>query len=282
MTEHVPAAITSFHILDTGYCLAHESMMMQGGRRKAIHCHAIVALMHHNTRGWLLWDTGYAPHMWTATASFPYRLYRWATPLRLDPSLAAAAQLPHFGLQPADIKTVLVSHFHADHIAGLRDFPEAHFIATADAYTNIQERTSFAALRRGFLPALLPLDFAARCTLLSPFTGPAIPYLGPSHDLFGDGTLRLVSLPGHAHGQMGLLAHTAHGDFFLLADGAWLTQSILENRPPSRLSNLIVDDAAAVQRTIHNLHHFSKAEPQWHLVPTHCPVAFAREVQKTR
>ncbi|MCB0186709.1 MAG: hypothetical protein KDE31_20725, partial [Caldilineaceae bacterium] len=99
-----------------------------------------------------------------------------------------------------------------------------------------------------------------------------------SHDLFGDGALRLVDLPGHARGQMGLFAHTDRGDIFFLADGAWLTQSILENRPPSRFTDLIVDDPAAVRTTIANLYTFAQAQPQWRLVPTHCAVAFAREM----
>ena len=271
--------VTQCHILDTGYCLAHESTMIQGGARKQVACHALVALLHHPRQGWMLWDTGYAPHMLTATTHLPYRLYRWATPLRLDPTLAVAAQLPRFGLQPEDIGTILISHFHADHIAGLRDFPAARFIATATAYANISTRRGFAALRRGHIPALLPDDFAERCTLLPPFTGPTIAALGPSHDLFGDGALRLVHLPGHARGQMGLLAHTVRGDYFFLADGAWLTRSITENRPPSRLTDLIVDDPAAVRATVANLHTFAQSAPQWRLVPTHCPLAFAREVQ---
>lgn len=272
-------ALTQCHILDTGYCLAHESTMMQGGRHKQVACHALVALMQHPTHGWILWDTGYAPYMLTETAKFPYRFYRWATPLHLDPALAVAAQLPRFGLSPADIGTVIISHFHADHIAGLRDFPQAQFIVSATAYTHIKDRRGFDALRHGHIPALLPADFAQRVTLLPPFCGPELPYLGPTHDLFGDDTLRLVELPGHARGQLGLFARTNRGGYFFLADGAWLTQSIHENRPPSRLTDLIVDDPAAVRRTITNLHHFAQAEPQWRLVPTHCPTAFAREVR---
>jgi len=216
--------------------------------------------------------------MLTATARFPYRLYRWATPLRLDPALAVAAQLPRLGLSPADIKTIIISHFHADHIAGLRDFPQARFLATAAAYERIKDRTGLAALRCGHLPALLPPDFAERCTRLQPFTGPHIPCLGPSHDLFGDGSMCLVELPGHARGQIGLFTRTTQGKYFFLADGAWLTQSIRENRPPSRLTDLIVDDPAAVRATVTNLHHFAQLQPEWQLVPTHCPLAFAREV----
>jgi glyoxylase-like metal-dependent hydrolase (beta-lactamase superfamily II) len=254
--------LTHCHLLDTGYCLAHESTMIQGGRREQVACHALVALLHHPNHGWMLWDTGYAPHMLTETARLPYRFYRWATPLRLDPALAVAAQLDRFGLQPSSINTIIISHFHADHIAGLRDFP--------------------AALRCGYLPTLLPTDFAERATLLPAFTDPVVPFLGASHDLFGDGSLRLVNLPGHARGQIGLLAHTTQGDDFFVADGAWLRRAIRDVRPPARATRLIVDDWAAVQRTLANLHAFAQAYPTWRLIPTHCPEVFAHEVEPSR
>ena len=140
-------ALTHCHLLDTGYCLARESTMIQGGRREHVACHALIALLHHPSHGWILWDTGYAPHMLTETARLPYRFYRWATPLRLDPALAVAAQLARFGLQPSSIKTIIISHFHADHIAGLRDFPIARFVATQAAYDHFVARTGLAALR---------------------------------------------------------------------------------------------------------------------------------------
>ena len=83
------------HILDTGHCLAHEHVLIQGGGRKPVACHSLAALLGHPEHGWLLWDAGYAPRMWEATAHFPYSLYRLATPLRLRPELAVAAHLPY-------------------------------------------------------------------------------------------------------------------------------------------------------------------------------------------
>src|SRR5687768_5413865 len=106
------------HILDTGHCLAHEAMMLRGGRWREVECHALVALIRHPQHGWGLWDTGYAPRMLAETARWPFSLYRRATPLRLDPALALANQLARYGLAAADIGWIIVSHIHADHIAG--------------------------------------------------------------------------------------------------------------------------------------------------------------------
>jgi glyoxylase-like metal-dependent hydrolase (beta-lactamase superfamily II) len=269
------------HILDTGHCLASEHLLIRGGRRAVIACHSIVALLHHPRHGWFLWDAGYAPHLLEATRRLPYRLYRWATPLRLRPELAVAAQLARFGLTPKDVKRIILSHFHADHVAGLRDFPHAEFVTLRTAYEDVAGRRGFRALRRAFIPALLPADFERRATLLPAFGGPALGAFGPSFDLFGDGTAVLAELPGHARGQLGLLAATQRGPLFFVADSCWLSASVRERRPPHGLTHFFIDDSAALRTTIDRLHDFAAARPEVALVPSHCPEAFQTYVGQT-
>jgi glyoxylase-like metal-dependent hydrolase (beta-lactamase superfamily II) len=302
-----PAPLITCHILDTGHCLAHEHILIQGGARKEVACHSIVALLGHPEHGWLLWDAGYAPHMLSATAHFPYSLYRLATPLRLRPELAAAAQLGRFGLTPRDIRGVIISHFHADHLAGLRDFPASRFVALEEAYASVAGLRGLKALRKAFIPSLLPSDFKARLQLFGqgavklgvgkPSLGYAknlaeeddfnpirrgnlLPGLGPTHDLYGDGSILLVRLPGHARGQLGLLAQTTQGPLFFVADSCWLARSVRENRGPSAIGNLIADDAHAAAVTIGALHTFAHARPEVTIIPSHCPETFAQVCER--
>lgn len=266
------------HILDTGYCIALEQVVMRGGRRGKIRCHSIAVLLHHPEHGWTLFDTGYAPRLLESTRAFPYYLYRLATPLSVRPELAAEAQLSRLGLTPGDISRVAISHFHADHVAGLRDFPRAHFVCARSAYEDVRARTGFSALKRAFIPDLLPPDFRERAVLLPPFDGPLLPGLGATHDLFADGSALLVELPGHARGQVGMLANTQRGKVLFAADGCWLTRQVRERRPPHPITNLISDDPHAVRATIANLHEFMRVCPGVTLIPSHCPEAFARHV----
>lgn len=277
MNQHPPGL--HCHLLDTGFCLAWEHHLLQGGRHLPIACHSLAALLCHPQHGWLLWDTGYAPRMLDVTRRLPFSIYRYATPLHLQPELAVAAQLRRWKLKPGDIRRVIISHFHADHIAGLRDFPQAELIASRPAYDDVSARRGLDALRRAFIPALLPDDFRKRATLLASFDGPALPALGPTCDLFGDRSLLLVPLPGHARGQMGLLAHTGRGSILFAADGCWLRRSLRERRPPARVTHLFVDHPQAVRTTIERLHDFAQACPDVIIVPSHCPEAFAQEVE---
>jgi glyoxylase-like metal-dependent hydrolase (beta-lactamase superfamily II) len=281
-SARTPSPRVRCHVLDTGYCAALESLVVRGGAWRRVALHSLVAVIEHPVHGWLLWDTGYAPRMLDATLQWPYSLYRKATPLYIHRDLAVINQLPRLGLVAGDIRRVLLSHFHADHLAGLRDFPTAEVIAHRAAFEDVATRRGLFALRRAFLPALLPDHFASRATLISDFTGPTIPQLGPTHDIFGDGSLLLVQLPGHARGQQGLLANTSRGQVLFAADSCWLTRSIRERRPPSRLANVIADSPSALHETIGRLHAFAAGHPDVRLVPSHCPEAFEREVKHGR
>jgi len=266
------------HVLDTGHCLALEKHLIRGGRHRTVVCHSLVALLGHPRQGWLLWDSGYAPRLWDATKRWPFRAYRWVTPLHLRPELAVVAQLARFGLTADDVRRIVISHFHADHVAGLRDFPKAELFASKAAYEDVAGRTGLRALWRAFVPALLPDDFGRRVVLLPEFAGAALDALGPTCDLFGDGSAVLVSLPGHARGQLGLLARTDRGKIFFVADSCWLSAAYRDNRPPARITHLFMDDATAMRTTLGHLHAFAHSHPDVAILPSHCPEAYEKYV----
>lgn len=268
----------TWRLLDTGYCTAHESMLLRGARRVTIACHALVALIEHPQHGMIVWDTGYAPRMLNATERLPWRLYRRATPLHIAPELSLAAQLDRIGIAPESIGTLILSHLHADHVAGLRDLPSARIVLHRAALDEWRRRTGLRALGRAIVPALFPPDFAARAQPIDRFDGAALPGLGATHDLLGDGSILLVELPGHARGQIGAFLPSADRPVLLAADGAWHSRAIRERRPPHPLTYLFVDDRRAVQHTLAALHDFAVARPDVLIVPTHCPEIYAREI----
>src|SRR5262249_52471517 len=135
------------------------------------------------------------------------------------------------------------SHFHADHIGALRDFPKATFIYHQNAYHAVNNLKGFAALKAGFLPELIPEDFRQRSTLLHDPLLVSLPEeyapFATGYKIFKDDSLIAVDLPGHVTGQIGLfLKVTADQRIFFIADACWKRESYVNLVLPHAMSFL--------------------------------------------
>ncbi|MEB4589455.1 MBL fold metallo-hydrolase [Candidatus Thiothrix sp. Deng01] len=269
------------HLLRVGACRHLECMAARGGRWAMMDFPALCGLIRHPAHGWILYDTGYAEHFFTATEQLPERLYRSFLPVNLPPSERLIAQLAELGLTAADIGTVIVSHYHGDHIAGLRDFPQARFFALRKDTEQFLALTGkrWRATLQAYLPGLLPEDFPQRVQAADDCSPVELPlWLQPfanGFDLLGDGSLIAVPLPGHSHGQMGLFLPDAGGrPVFLIGDAAWSLPFLREGRLPSRLVAMITPDRRRYAQTFLSLHALALREPALALLPSHCSVAW--------
>lgn len=267
-------------ILAAGYCTCPEHLAIQGGRRANIRFPAMFALFRHPRYGAMLFDTGYSYRFFDETRRFPNRFYRYMTPVTLREEQLAVNQLAQFNLRAGDITRVFISHFHADHIAALADFPRAKYTYLPEAYDSVKNLGGWGRLKRAYLPGLVPGDFSERA---QPVTGAQEVALPPElapfkrgFDLLGDESLLAVALPGHAAGQMGVIARNEQGErFFFVADAAWLSASVAQNRPPSRMANFLFSDLQAYQHTLADLNLFHGSRPDVHMIPSHCEQTLA-------
>jgi glyoxylase-like metal-dependent hydrolase (beta-lactamase superfamily II) len=271
-------------IFSAGYCSCPEHIALLGGRWRNIRFPAMFALFEHPRFGAMLFDTGYSDRFFEETRRFPNQFYRLATPVSLRPDQTAVRQLSMLNIKPSDITRVFISHFHADHIAALGDFPHAKYVYLPQAFDSLQHLRGLAALSRAYLPGLIPGDFAQRAapirlTDLRPLPPEFAPFF-TGFDLLGDESLMAIELPGHAAGQMGLFARDENGSaFFFIADAAWLARSISENRPPHRVANFLFADAGIYRETLSDLHQFYGNQPDVRLIPSHCESTLAQYVR---
>jgi glyoxylase-like metal-dependent hydrolase (beta-lactamase superfamily II) len=268
-------------IFTAGFCTCPEQIAIQGGRWREIRFPAMFALLEHPRLGAMLFDTGYSQRFFDETSRFPNRLYRMLTPVTLREEQVAVNQLAALNIRSADVTRIFISHFHADHIAALGDFPRARYVYLPGAFDAVRNLRGLGALSRAYLPGLLPGDFAERA---DPVPASVKRTLPPEYapfttgfDLLGDESLLAVELPGHAVGQLGLFVRDESGvTYFFVADAAWLGASLTGNRPPHPLANLLFPDPAAYRATLADLHHFQGRRPEVQLIPSHCETTLAR------
>ncbi|MEN1832771.1 MBL fold metallo-hydrolase [Pseudomonas lijiangensis] len=272
----------SLNVLRAGWCRHLECMADRGGRIAPTRFPALCGLIRHPDAGWILYDTGYAEHFFKATQKLPERLYRSAVPVQLPVQEQLLAQLHGFGIHPDDIRTLIISHFHSDHIAGLRDFPKASFIALDADRRQIESLrcSRWRATLGGHLPGLLPDDFGSRVTLADHCRKVALPqWMAPFSqglDLLGDESLIGVPLPGHSEGQLGLFIPDADGrPVFLVADACWSVPACRAERLPAWSAlHFVSHDARQYRQTYSDLGTLIRREPAVAVLPSHCTQAW--------
>lgn len=269
------------HWLRVGHCLQLEALARRGAPPRIIEFPSYAAAIRRidaPERGWTLVDTGYADHFLAATARPPALAYRALLPVTLPVEEELPRQLAGLGIDPADVRRIVVTHFHGDHVAGLRDYPAAEIVSGGAASAQILGSSKLAALRHGLLPAMLPEDVRDRLTPAE--DGQELILTGAARlrtwDVAGDRSIVAVDLPGHMPGHLGVLLNAAGRPVLLVGDAAWSTRSIAELTPPSRLAGIAFDDWAAARGSLGDLHRLHQAHSDEGLLmlPAHCPDGF--------
>ncbi|KEQ27763.1 MBL fold metallo-hydrolase [Paenibacillus tyrfis] len=278
----LPIPKVKLRLFAAGYCTHPEWVTLRGGSLRSCHIPAIFACIKHPVFGAIVVDTGYSERFIRETNRLPERLYRMITPVVFREEESAVRQLAACGVTPEQVQTVIVTHFHADHVAGLRDFPNATFLYVPEAYNAVKSLRGLAALRRAYLPGLLPESFERRSQPILRDRKVELPADFPFSygiDVMGDGSLLAVDLPGHADGQIGLLLSTERHDYLLCADAAWSSRAIRENRPPHPLAGLIMPDRRQYRDSFERLVRLHERYPTLRIVPSHCPEIWGKWIR---
>jgi len=190
--------------LDCGHSLASDESVWTPGENvgRSIEFSSTCWLIKHGSE-WLLWDTGVPeaalndPKGWsTLPKLIVYHLDKTVT-----------GQLAEIGLKPSDIGRVAISHTHGDHIGNVRVFPDSAIL---------MQRAEHSWINSGNGPNdnVNRLMALARELLGDPKN---LQLIDGDTDVFGDGSVILVSTPGHTPGSQSLLVHLKNSGFIILS-----------------------------------------------------------------
>ena len=207
--------------LDCGRSLANDESVWTPGENagRSIEFSSTCWLIKHGSE-WLLWDAGVPeaalndPRGWsTLPKLIVYHLDKTVTD-----------QLAEIGLKPRDIGRVAISHTHGDHIGNMGLFPDSTILMQRAEYNWINSPN-------GSDDNINQLKALARKLLGTPKN---LQLLDGDADVFGDGSVTLLSTPGHTPGHQSLLVHLKNSGFIILSgDVVHLQENYEKNIVPS-------------------------------------------------
>lgn len=217
-----PSGVQRLYILNCGEGVAGDISRWSPGVDvgKSMPFAGSCYLIKH-AQGWLLWDTGLAD----SVAAMPEglrpsdpRAITWHLPKKL------AAQIDELGLSPSDIKFVAVSHGHPDHIGNVDMFPNSMLLVQKAEY----ESPNGSSLR------------ARPSTTVTAFEG--------DRDVFGDGSVTIISTPGHTVGHQSLVVKLPRTGAVLLSGDAVHFKGNWDHRRVPSINFNAEQTAASMQR----------------------------------
>jgi N-acyl homoserine lactone hydrolase len=215
-----PAAAQQLYVFSSGKLTGFAKAAFQMGAQGTVEwCPVGFYIYKHPTKGVVLFDTGNNDKTITDPEGWWGPLAK-GFGLKMTKDDAIPVQLAKIGLKPSDVKYVVLGHMHLDHGGNMSQFPNATFI--------IQEKEVQAATAPdiGFTIFYIPGDFAD----IKKYN---IVRLNGDLDLFGDGSFRVFSAPGHTKGsQFAVASLPKTGSAILTSDVVYLKENLDKNLIP--------------------------------------------------
>lgn len=225
----------------------------------------IYAWLIEHREGLILVDTGETART-VEPGYFPgwHLYYRRGVEMRVRPDQEIGAQLEKRGFSPRDIRRVVLTHLHTDHAGGLHSFPDSEIIINEPEH---RRASGIAGKLRGYLPQRMPGWLAP--TLISLPSQPFGPFPA-SWPVTEDGSVTIVSTPGHTPYHVSVIVEDASHLYFLAGDTSYSEQLMLDGA----IDGVAPDDAAA-SATLGRIRELAHSKPMIYL-PSHDPEAATR------
>ncbi len=216
-----------------------------------------VFLVEHPDVGPFLIDVGYDPSVSSdPTRTLGFLFGKVIMKHRLA-ERSVREQVVERGVDPSDVSRVLVTHLHLDHVSGSALWPEATFV--------VDQAERVAAASPGPGPYVKShLATIGRWQEIDYGAAELFESFARTIDLFGDGTVRLISSPGHSPGHQSVLLRLRDRYALICGDAA---MSTAELREPV-IDGIVVDQDSYI-RSGEEARAFMRAHPDTLAIPSH-------------
>jgi glyoxylase-like metal-dependent hydrolase (beta-lactamase superfamily II) len=254
-----PLPDVTLSLIKCGKMTSKQVFVYRGGSWSDNYDSGMAAILVRHPNATFLFDTGFGVNVDEHIKTIP-ALMRALT--KYDKETSAASQLRAHGVDPDSIKMAIISHSHWDHVSGLEDFPQA------EAWFSREEADYMQTLPASELVKQMGDKLHPHIVELS---GPPYENFDRSLDLFEDGSIVLVPLPGHTPGSIGMFVNLRSGKrLFFIGDLTWAIEGVQLPAERPWMSRKLVDrDEEGVRRSVVKAYEVMKRYPEMIIVPAH-------------
>jgi glyoxylase-like metal-dependent hydrolase (beta-lactamase superfamily II) len=215
-------------------------------------------LVEHPEAGPVLVDAGLHEQVATDVGAALGRLGQLAFTIDMQPEWAVPHQLRARGVDPSEVRTVVMTHLHYDHASGLSQFPDATVHVDAREHAD----ASNGRLLDGYIPRLLQTPGQRWETF---------DHEQDVVDLLGDGTIQLLRTPGHTSGHRSIALRLASGgELLLTGDAAYSIDTIERSLTP-----LLTWKDDAFRASLARVQAWTREHPDAPVIPGHDAATWA-------
>ncbi|WP_310387886.1 MBL fold metallo-hydrolase [Roseateles sp.] len=252
-----------FAIIKTARVAVMEGLLVPGGGfSKEVDSNFSAFLIKHKDE-YFLFDTGMGRQI---AGQYRADMPLWWRPFFKyeAPVLPAREQLDRAGIPP--LSRVILSHSHWDHAGGVLDFPEAKISVAPAEMALIRHPTNGPGGTWASQIGSTAIQWDLLAFKPQPYRGYA-----QSLDLFGDGSVVLVPMPGHTPGSIGMFLKVDSGQvYFFIGDVAWTLDAVKAGAPKFWAAAALVDGhAEQTQSSVEQLRALMGKDPALMLLPAH-------------
>lgn len=249
-----------------GRLSAVRAMGFRGGETSVFPI--IAFLVEHPAAGPILIDTGLHPSVAVDRKQNVGRVMAAtvARSWRMEPSQALPDQLRERGIEPSEVKLIVMTHLHLDHTSGMVQFPDATFVFSKQEWEKANEPRNW---QNGYVTSHFDHAFDYR---LIDFDDPDVGSFagfGRSFDLLGDGSIRVAFTPGHTMGHMSVILRGPEREVLVIGDAAYTTHALETGHKP-----YLMQDEHLFARSLREVQRYIEQTPSAVAVPGHDIEAF--------
>ncbi|HEX7299678.1 MAG TPA: N-acyl homoserine lactonase family protein [Solirubrobacteraceae bacterium] len=223
----------------------------------------IPCFLVEHPQGPILIDTGLPALVRESVAKALGRRAAIAFDVRLDEGAAVTEQLAARGIDPLSIGVVVMTHLHYDHTGSVEAFARSTFVCDAREW----EAAISGGLLQGYRRRLFDRGYDWRTLDFGAPQVDSFASFGRAVDLFGDGSVRLLSTPGHTKGHMSVLLRLRSGrELLLTADASYARRTIDEELVP-----VWCEDVHRYMRSLREIRRYLELTPSALVICGHDP-----------